>query len=1218
MVKLSTKLSRKLSRKLSIDLAANAAVSSLFALTGFSASSFFQTQAGGGEAGVNTGFGSIELFRHASTSAAVRYLRSKLGTNAGWQHLLYPAIGANYGTGSAYPDAPRSTVTASDVGRIMCLVTYYDAASSRLHAWVNKQYLGFVSQAAYAPGTLAQFLGVQNAAGALPATGIEWLAGANFRHTTAPSAAQIEALFDAIRALGDIPKTMDGATITHRYSVRDQLIGVTNPAAGRQTYGIYGFAAPAYFATPTATPSAGFLGDANGFFIQYRARIEQTENGMYVVSRTNAATQGYIVDFFGTTISARFGNGSAFVTSPALALTSADVGRTVLVTYVFDKPNSLLRQYVDGVQVGAGTAMATYVPYVGNDKYWIGACVAGTSARNSLSLYQVAAGNAIPSAAALVTQAQQAELTGTLTLLPGTTIAHDFHADIVANGGTVPATSPDRVGSVTLNRTGTLQVITDTVSAVPFAPAQLTDTITQASVDALARVGSPRVVTVDPSIDGRVTKGVLGFGTAAIIETASATTGLRGGNTMWLAVPFIPWSNSAGVQCIAGTTENGGQGWQINTSGSQLSIGFRDGTSNKYVSSASGVIAAGDVGQPQLLVLSYDGAKIDVFYKRQIVVTFAASGYQNWAKPMRIGNRADGGAALANSGVFALQGADGQFLTFAEVTALYDQWERDGRLTQHAKGAHWWDFTLDIAANGGELPAVFLDRIGTDHLENTGAVGVTRTGGRGTRLAKRSPGSAATPTAVAYYRTAVGGGVRFTAAGAHFAAKLTIDGQASDQQANKNLVSTVTTSPSAQGWTLFINAQNTQIGLVTYLAGVSTVSATYTVPAGKVGVPLVVELVHTGSALQLFVDGAQVGIDVAAGATSDPGTPMMIGCGDARLIAINSIEDVTLHMISGGATVPTPAEIAARAAASIGTNALARVPGKTQKEWDLRAPTSTVRGSVVEAVGGADVDRLTLVGAGLQVAQRVERLYSYETSPIVQGAQTFSATDFYETPNGLAGNIGGFWGAVLLIVRSQSVPSTGRVLLSRRSTGNSGWNAASNATNSTISAVLSTTTSTYATPALSVAVADVGKLILFGWSMDVQASKLRGYGKRAEVAGGTTIAGTYIPLASGTMQLGRRNADVVAADAGVEIYGFTVGNGVPTLAQFQALHDACMANEDIVEMPGMSSLTISLKQDAKANGGALPAVLLDRTGNQNFVRNGSPVLASQFARAWSW
>jgi hypothetical protein len=151
-------------------------------------------------------------------------------------------------------------------------------------------------------------------------------------------------------------------------------------------------------------------------------------------------------------------------------------------------------------------------------------------------------------------------------------------------------------------------------------------------------------------------------------------------------------------------------------------------------------------------------------------------------------------------------------------------------------------------------------------------------------------------------------------------------------------------------------------------------------------------------------------------------------------------------------------------------------------------------------------------------------------------------------------------------------------------------------------------------PTVVINAADVGKLLHVSLVYDAAAGKVRLYLRRIEQSTGTVIVGHT--AATGALSLLRHAAGSLACPF-VSVFGACMGASTPTLAEIQAEHDACMAAEDIVAIPGRTAWLVSVKQDAGA-GLVAPAQLTDRIGVAHLTKGGSPAIVAQYARAWGW
>ena len=74
-----------------------------------------------------------------------------------------------------------------------------------------------------------------------------------------------------------------------------------------------------------------------------------------------------------------------------------------------------------------------------------------------------------------------------------------------------------------------------------------------------------------------------------------------------------------------------------------------------------------------------------------------------------------------------------------------------------------------------------------------------------------------------------------------------------------------------------------------------------------------------------------------------------------------------------------------------------------------------------------------------------------------------------------------------------------------------------------------------------------------------------------------------------------------------------MGQGIPTLAQVQALFDAVAATDSMQGIPSMTSILIDTTLD-----GGNPATLTNRAGAGTFARTGTPTLSQVYNRAYAW
>jgi len=242
--------------------------------------------------------------------------------------------------------------------------------------------------------------------------------------------------------------------------------------------------------------------------------------------------------------------------------------------------------------------------------------------------------------------------------------------------------------------------------------------------------------------------------------------------------------------------------------------------------------------------------------------------------------------------------------------------------------------------------------------------------------------------------------------------------------------------------------------------------------------------------------------------------------------------------------------------------------------------------------------------------------WAYENYPIMYGVGAFLEGDYLETPGGLAGSPAGCWFACLFRVETQAITGRVRVLMSKSNGNNAGWDLRTSGTNS-----IATFTATdaggvgAAGPGATITASDVGRLLLLIGTWD--GAKMHVYFKRAEVATGLARSG-WSNSPTAPMRLGRHSAAANINANSVSLFGAAMGDGVLSLAEVQALHDACQTQERMVAVPGKTATLYDFTSDIAANGGVMPATLLDRIGTDNLARVGAPTAMPMNTRAWGY
>lgn len=445
--------------------------------------------------------------------------------------------------------------------------------------------------------------------------------------------------------------------------------------------------------------------------------------------------------------------------------------------------------------------------------------------------------------------------------------------------------------------------------------------------------------------------------------------------------------------------------------------------------------------------------------------------------------------------------------------------------------------------------------------------------------------------------------------------------------------------PAGQGYSINFDASSP--GFIYSAAasgtGVSTGSRLNTglaVMPSDVGKVLPLVLSHTGTTIGTYTHDATVKRSVAVTGY----TPAAAGSGVMQFGTGGNVVAYAPFSMLTYRGVPTETQLqavlrAARTAGSMPTKAAAEalMPGTTvTHRWSLRdtlvsANRATADGAVapatiVDSVTGASIDALGRNGAPVVRVKdpATPKLWSYEVTPVIRGATTFSAADYFESATGFGETAGqSFWFGVLFLALGGAA-SKSRGLFSSL-TSNSGWELRSiGATSGCYMAVYdtSTTPTIRVAPTCTYSSSDRNKLQLYIGVWDATELKIRSFWKRDEVGTGTTIVG-YTPSAGG-VRIGRNlSASENSADFN-HIYGCAFGIGLPTLTQIQAMFDETLANERIGSIPGMTSFRVDIAADIAANGNAMPATLTDRSGTKNFARVGAPTVQEQYARAFNW
>lgn len=949
--------------------------------------------------------------------------------------------------------------------------------------------------------------------------------------------------------------------------------------------GVKGFTAANFLATQNPGGEAGV---STGFGILVLARLEalgSTNRSLF--HRTNATTQGYIaVVSNANQLISYLGNGSGLTNASVAscpALVASDVGRA-FVFGAFYRNDNTVRQLFNRDERGAAGFAGSYQAFSG--PMLVGDDISSFPAGTGLTIFGVVAFQGLPTSLQLT------------AYVDATRQLRDL---------------PDTIAGATM--THHWSVRRELLKSVDQAAAvNLVDNVTGAGADLMTRNGTAlQNVTVSEEIDGRKSYGAYGFLLQHYIGTAmpGGISGAASGfHVCWYG---IMWA-APGVTMLVGREPNTStSGWRLVTLGN-LTFSAVNG-SGSVVNSAQRAWVTADIGIPIVIHGVHTGTAVQLYFNGvQVGADVAITGFTAYSHGTFVGIRPATATTFdipsSLSECFGVEGGNYP-LTAAEVAIHAAKVLASGRIQSiSGKSEHLWDFTQDIAPTE-LLPSTIQDRIGTDHMTVTTIRTVTSGSKQGVTGFSD----------LTYYQSALNAGIAGQAAGFWVAVYMIVTSQAV-ANTTRDLAGRRVGSGTS-GWSL--NTYTTNATVSFFCAngvGSGVTSPAYTITAGDVSgaVALLVVGVHDGSNLRLYVKGAEVGSGTAiTGFTTSIVTNMGLGNNNSAFnggMPFGEPPDgVVILGFAGGHAVPTLGEITTMDTDSASANDIVAIPGKTDHLWSLKQDIVDAGGVLpIRSLDRIGTDHLQLIGSGLQVSPRTERVWSYETSPILYGATSFSNTNYYSVAGGFGGTDKGFWVCWVGSITSQSVSSATRILLAKRNGTTHGWELRTTGTNSLLSVSMGSATNSATTGTSSVATTEVGKIFVIIVTYD-SSGRIRWYLRRVENGTGTNLTGNFAADSS-IMTMGKRS-DGSAAD-GVACFGFSCGDGTATLPEVQALHDSIMAKERITGIPGKTSMLVDVTLDTIANGGALPTILTDRVGSQHMSMNGTVTLASQYARPWVW
>lgn len=467
----------------------------MYAISGYTAANYYATQATGGEAGV-VPFGIAMLVRMTSLPVAANMLAHKSTTAyAGWQMYVGSTAVMNFYTalsGGGLANSPSRTWTSTEINRVSLVIGIKDTTVDRL--WVDRKEIGTGAAAAsYQAAAVAQMLGMSYSAA--PASAFQILGELSFQGM--PTTAQLEAFYDAARTLGDIPTTIGGATVTHRWSVKSTLAAAnvavseaqnapatlpdtvtaaaadanTRVGAGALPVRILDPATPKLFSYET-TPvfrGADTLTSANyfvsvdddasnalGWWFAWLGYLPTLTQATAIIAGAASGSTGWDLrpSANSATLAWFMGDGTAYTTSGTAVVT---LDRINLIVGVWDQANLKQRTYAKRLEVSTGVTRTAYAPPPAGTKIGLGrsprdpASAVGT--RTHLGFAQ---GTGTPTLANVQALFDAVATNESMQAMPGvtTTSLIDLTADVAGGGGALPATLTNRAGGNGFTRTG--------------------------------------------------------------------------------------------------------------------------------------------------------------------------------------------------------------------------------------------------------------------------------------------------------------------------------------------------------------------------------------------------------------------------------------------------------------------------------------------------------------------------------------------------------------------------------------------------------------------------------------------------------------------------------------------------------------------------------------------------------------------------------------------
>lgn len=679
----------------------------IYAIKDCGIGTYLATAGNGGEPGVATGFGIGGVFYYGGPTVSTQMLggRFVLGGSTGYQAYITPTgqltFGAGQGAGDAYVYAPPFQLNANDVGRLHSWLAYHDGTKLRL--WVDRMQAGDgAAITGYAPAASA----AQNI-GYWPGSVTRFGVVAEYTFRGVPSNAQIAAIFDDMRSRRDAPVALDGATLTHRWSLPKALASVSPITAGQvvptpvadsvtaatiddmsrvgsptvqvidaalnglKTLGVQAFTSVDKLAT---VANLGIRGNPSGFVVRMGVTFKSLSGFEYLASCANSSGyQGWSFLRDGVNLYAYAANTSSLVQSTRV-LNEGDLGTPHTVDLVFS--GSTVTLVFDGV-ASAVSATGTYAVPTAAIAMHVGS-LNGNYASVNQNIHFIAGGDGGSLAAV---QAAAATWLKSRALAPmGLANEHLYNFELDCASGTVPTTLSDRIGTDHVTKTGSLVVSRHTMRtwAHETTPQQIG-----------ARGWSAANYASGPMTGFAHTSAPWWMVTALIVNA-------KGGPPL----NFLTKTNPAGTQGLFLW------GNSLNSIFAAIGSGANFGT---YT------VADSDVGRPLILGYQWTGTVLQTFAKRaKLGGDVNAPTYTPSTANLCLGRIADSASAPGTDGVTigGVMGGLGN-LTLAEYQSAYDGYfAEDDLVAVPGKTARLYSLKKTVIANGGSLAAI-VDQMGS-------------------------------------------------------------------------------------------------------------------------------------------------------------------------------------------------------------------------------------------------------------------------------------------------------------------------------------------------------------------------------------------------------------------------------------------------------------------------------------------------------------------------